>query len=82
MCQNDERPVDQLSLNNVISRWSDLVTNKMVQLTVSFNGEKQNYDVFVFGDQMDPDASNLPVDIQNAVINAEPELNLRAGEDV
>lgn len=38
--------------------------------------------MFLFGEQMDPLASNLPMEVQNTVIIGESELNVVAGQSV
>lgn len=70
MCDDtDPAPADQAGLNNVLSRWDDLITNKNYKLTVGYDGQTlAPFNLFLFGSEMDPMASNLPMSVVNSVI--------------
>jgi hypothetical protein len=70
MCDDtDPSPADQTSLSNVLTRWDDLITNTNYDLTVELQGQKLNtYKMYLFGSQMDPLASNLPMSVANSVV--------------
>lgn len=70
MCADtDPVPLDQTGLNSVSSRWDDLVTNTMYDLNVELQNLKLNvFKINLFGTQMDPAASNLPMSVANSIV--------------